>query len=68
MPAFVRPAAQSYGHILAISGSGEILKNLQDPSAVYPLTTGASETEDYLYISSLVAPTLARLNRSAFTD
>lgn len=68
MPAFVRPAAQRYGHILAISGNGEILKNLQDPSAVYPLTTGASETEDYLYISSLVAPTLARLNRSAFTD
>jgi len=68
MPAFVRPAAQRYGHILAISGDGDILQNLQDPSAIYPLTTGASETDDYLYISSLIAPTLARLDRSAIAN
>jgi sugar lactone lactonase YvrE len=64
LPSFVRPAAKYYGHILAISGTGEVLLNLQDPAATYPLTTGASETEDYLYISSLVAPELARIKLS----
>lgn len=63
LPSFVRPAAKYYGHILAISGDGEILVNLQDPAATYPLTTGASETSEYLYVSSLVAPTLARIRR-----
>lgn len=64
LPGFVRPAAKYYGHILAISGEGEVLMNLQDPAATYPLTTGASETSEYLYVSSLVAPTLARIRRS----
>jgi len=64
LPSFVRPAAKYYGHILAISGEGEVLVNLQDPAATYPLTTGASETEEYLYISSLVAPELARIKLS----
>lgn len=64
LPTFVRPAAKYYGHVLAISGDGEVLVNLQDPDAVYPLTTGVSETDDYLYVSSLVAPTLARIKRS----
>ncbi len=63
LPSFVRPAAQYYGHILAISGDGDVLMNLQDPAATYPLTTGASETSDYLYVSSLVAPVLARIRR-----
>ncbi|MGH1371883.1 MAG: SMP-30/gluconolactonase/LRE family protein [Cellvibrionaceae bacterium] len=63
LPTFVRPAAQYYGHILAISEDGDILANLQDPAATYPLTTGASETSDYLYVSSLVAPVLARVRR-----
>lgn len=61
LPAFFRPAAARYGHILAISGEGKVLENLQDPAALYPLTTGASEAEGYLYISSLIAPSLARI-------
>ena len=61
LPAFFRPAAARYGHILAISGDGSVLENLQDPQAAYPLTTGAAESDGYLYISSLAAPVLARL-------
>lgn len=63
LPSFVRPKATHYGHVLAISGDGKVLANLQDPSGIYPLTTGASETEDYLYVSSLIAPMLARVKR-----
>ncbi len=64
LPQFVRPAAKYYGHILAISADGAVLANLQDPEAHYPLTTGASETQEYLYVSSLVAPVLARIKKS----
>ena len=64
LPKFVRPAAKYYGHVLAISEYGEILQNLQDPHAAYPLTTGVSESENYLYLSSLVAPVLARITKA----
>ena len=63
LPSFVRPKAQHYGHVIAISGEGEVLANLQDPNAAYPLTTGVAETEHYLYISSLAAPVLARVDK-----
>jgi len=65
LPAFLRPGAKHYGHVLAISGEGEVLANLQDPDAAYPLTTGVFETDDYLYVSSLIAPHLARLDKTA---
>jgi len=68
LPAFLRPGAKHYGHVLAISGEGEVLANLQDPDAAYPLTTGVFETGDYLYISSLVAPHLARVDKSALVE
>ncbi|MEC8429071.1 MAG: SMP-30/gluconolactonase/LRE family protein [Pseudomonadota bacterium] len=64
MPAWIRPKAKLYGHVLAIDEDGKILQNLQDPAAGYPLTTGASEDDEYLYISSLVANTLARIKKS----
>lgn len=63
LPSFVRPKAKHYGHVLAITGDGAIVKNLQDPNAGYPLTTGVAETDKHLYISSLVAPVLARLEK-----
>jgi len=64
LPAFLRPGAKHYGHVLAISGEGKVLANLQDPDAAYPLTTGVFETDGYLYVSSLVAPHLARVDKS----
>jgi sugar lactone lactonase YvrE len=61
LPEFLRPKAVAYGHVIAINANGEVVDNLQDPSGAYPITTGVIETEDYLYIGSLVAPTIARL-------
>lgn len=55
LPAVMRPAAQAYGHIIRISESGDVLESLQDPLGRYPFTTGAVETDEGMYISSLTA-------------
>ena len=64
MPAFLRPKAVPYGHIMAIDDNGTVVANLQDPDGSYPLNTSVTETEDYLYIGSLVAPVLARIEKT----
>lgn len=61
LPAFMRPQAQHYGHVVKISESGEVIESLQDPTGAYPLTTGVLETDNFLYISSLTADSMARL-------
>jgi sugar lactone lactonase YvrE len=64
MPKFIRPKATAYGHIIAINGTGNVLKNLQDPQTGYPQNTGVKETKEFLYIGSLVSPVVARLAKS----
>lgn len=64
LPAFARPQAQHYGHVVRISDSGEVLESLQDPSGSYPLTTGVLETQRHLFISSLIADSLAMLPKT----
>ena len=61
LPEFMRPKAVAYGHVIAINAAGEVVENLQDPTGAYPINTTAVETEEYLYIGSLVAPAIARL-------
>lgn len=61
LPEFFRPKAVAYGHVIAIDANGKVVENLQDPAGAYPINTTAVETEDYLYIGSLVAPRIARL-------
>ncbi|WP_390614538.1 SMP-30/gluconolactonase/LRE family protein [Maricurvus nonylphenolicus] len=64
LPGFLRPGAKNYGHIVAIDGDGNVLHSLQDPAGAYPQTTGAIEAGEYLYVSSLTAPVLARLDKA----
>ncbi|MFW8591040.1 hypothetical protein ACOI22_09585 [Glaciecola sp. 2405UD65-10] len=64
LPAFMRPKASNYGHVIKISEKGKVIVDLQDPSGAYPLTTGVLETADKLYISSLSAPHVAVLNKA----
>jgi hypothetical protein len=64
LPAFVRPRAVAYGHVVAIDGSGRVLASLQDPDGTYRLTTGVTEARDYLYVGSLVMRYLGRLSKS----
>jgi sugar lactone lactonase YvrE len=61
LPSALRPSAAYYGHVFAMDENGTVLASLQDPSGVYPVTTGAVEANGYLYISSLVATELGRM-------
>ena len=61
LPAFVRPKAKPYGHVIAINDQGEVIYNLQDPSKKYGYNTGALIYNDSLYISSLHEKSLAKL-------
>ena len=63
MPAFMRPKAVRYGHVIAINDKGEVVEDLQDPNGAYPLNTSLTETEDYLYMGSLAAQVIARLSK-----
>jgi len=64
MPAFARPKAVAYGHILAIDENGKVVEDLQDPQGTYPVNTSVRETKDYLYIGSLAASSLARIPKA----
>lgn len=61
LPSFMRPKAIAYGHIIAFDEHGKILMSLQDPDGDYPITTGVLETKSHLYISSLMADSVANL-------
>ena len=59
LPAFMRPQAQHFGHVVAIDDSGNVVHNLQDPLGMYGQTTGALEVGGKLYVSSLHETALA---------
>lgn len=63
MPAFMRPQAVAYGHIIAIDDNGKVVVDLQDSDGSYPINTSATKTKEYLYIGSLVAPVLGRIEK-----
>jgi sugar lactone lactonase YvrE len=63
-PSFLRPKAKSYGHIIAVNREARVVLDLQDPKTGYPQNTSAIETEDYIYIGSLITPALARIKKS----
>jgi len=63
MPQFLKPGPISYGHIIAIDGNGNILADLQDSEGSYPMITSVIETDDYLYLGSLIAPVFGRLSK-----
>lgn len=63
LPDFMRPKAVAYSHIIAIDNTGKVLENLQDPDGTYPINTGVTETEDYIFVGSLVAPAVGRLKK-----
>lgn len=64
LPAFMRPAARPYGHIIALDESGKVVEDLQDPDAAYPINTSITETQSYLYIGSLFTTVLGRLPKA----
>ena len=67
LPAAVRPAAVRYSHVFAIDADGVIVADLQDTGDHVPGLTGALETPDTLYLSSLYADRVGAL-ASPFTS
>jgi len=63
LPAFLRPQAERYAHVIAINGDGEVLMNLQDPAARYSSLTGVLETRTRLYFSTLFGNQLPWLDK-----
>ena len=63
LPAAMRPQATPSSHVIAITGEGDILMNLQDPAARFPSLTGVLETRDALYLTSLFSRELGVLRK-----
>jgi sugar lactone lactonase YvrE len=63
LPARLRPQAAPSAHVIAISGDGEVLLDLQDPEARYPSMTGVLETQDALYLTRLFGNHLPVLDK-----
>ena len=63
LPEFTRPSAVPSMHIIAITGDGQVLMNLQDTQAHIPMITGVYETRRALYLSTLFGRYIARLDK-----
>ena len=63
LPAALRPAAEPHSHVIAIDADGNVLMNLYDTGAALQALTGVLETTDALYLTSLFAPALGRLDK-----
>lgn len=62
LPAAWRPRAVSYGFIMHLDEAGTVTQTWQDPTAGYPLTTGAVRDADgALWVTSLSAEWIGRL-------
>jgi len=59
----MRPKVVPYGAVFAIDQDGQVVSNKQSPSGQVYATTGVAETDEYLYITSLTAPFLARIEK-----
>jgi len=68
LPALIRPKAEPSSHIIGITGDGQVLMNLQDSAATVPALTGAYETRDAIWLSSLFGNRLARLDKDRLVD
>ena len=63
LPAAFRPKAVPSSHVIAITGDGQVLENLQDPAARFPSLTGVYETRDVLYLTALFGNELGVLSK-----
>jgi len=61
LPAALQPKAVPSTHLIAIDGDGKVLMDLQDTEARFPAITGALETENDLFLTSLFGHSVARV-------
>ncbi|UJP06131.1 MAG: SMP-30/gluconolactonase/LRE family protein [Nitrosomonas sp.] len=60
-PRALWPMPEAYGHVIAFTEEGRVVIDWQDPTGIYPETTGVTETLDRFYIQSLHADNLGWL-------
>ena len=53
LPGALRPRAVPSSHVVAFNGEGEILMNMHEPTARFPMLTGVLETQRSLYLTTL---------------
>jgi sugar lactone lactonase YvrE len=53
LPGALRPKAIPASHVVAFNGEGEILMNMHEPNARFPMLTGVLETQRSLYLTTL---------------
>jgi sugar lactone lactonase YvrE len=63
LPAAMRPKAAPSSHVIAITGDGEVLMNLQDTGARLPALTGVYETRDTLWLTTLFGSHVGKLDK-----
>lgn len=68
LPRLLRPSAEDSTHVIAIDADGRVLASLQDPSAEFPMATGACETDERLYITRLFGSELPYIDNPFTAD
>ncbi len=63
LPSALRPAAAPHSHVIAIDVDGQVLMNLGDSAAGLPALTGAVETAEAIYLTSLFGDAVGRLDK-----
>ncbi len=58
LPKFIQPEADVSSHVIAFNEHGEILMNMHDPAARFPILTGVLETQTNLYLTTLYGSAL----------
>jgi hypothetical protein len=61
VPVSLQPKPELASHVIAITGNGDVLMNLQDPDARYPMMTGVLETRTTLFFTTLIGNKLPYL-------
>lgn len=63
LPQALQPAPEKYAFVLGINENGDVLHNLQDPSASgYSPITSVEQVGDQLYLGSLTQPAIGRIS------
>jgi sugar lactone lactonase YvrE len=64
LPQALGPQVLPYGMVVAIDENGNVMENLQAPNGAAYATTGVTESRQYIYVTSLTAPFLARYKKT----
>lgn len=64
LPSWMKPAAKAYGWVLGLDETGQVVRNLQDPTGRgFAFITNVVEHEGWLYFGSLRLPAVGRIRR-----